>query len=308
MALLRRGSSRISEENFEQRRQREKAKDGALAVSLAWNDPSDLDLHAEVFLAKGGKGHIFYGNKQDAGGYLDVDMHAHDEHEVPEPVENIFWKKPPAGVYSITVKLYRKRPVGTPGQVRFRALLKREDEEDISREGAVGENCDIRRDVEVFRFTVDDEGECTMGVIGSPLPTPKPAPKSKAMRRPAAAGVMKAMKAMKVMKAMKKPMKKVMKKVMKVSKSTVAKGKKAKVMVWKGSKGKVKTKSGLKKEDLVKSKSRKIVSAKKSKQGKESKWAKATAKARAIKGYTGFKAIKKGSSFYEKAKEVMADL
>merc|ERR1719253_933619 len=110
-------------------------------------------------------------------------------------------------------------------------------------------------------------------------------------------------------KVMKKAMKKVMKKMEKVMKvTTVAKGKKAKVQVYKGLKGKIKTKGGLKKEDLVKSKKGKIVSAKRSKHGKESKWAKATAKARAIKGYIGFKAIKKGSSFYEKAKEVMSEM
>merc|ERR1719440_2532432 len=110
------------------------------------------------------------------------------------------------------------------------------------------------------------------------------------------------MKSMKVMKkAMKKPMKK---KAMKVT--TVAKGKKAKVQVYKGIKGKVKTKGGLKKEDLIKSKRGKIVSAKRSKQGSESKRAKATKKAREIKGYTGFKAIKRGGSFYAEAKKVMA--
>merc|ERR1719498_826246 len=98
------------------------------------------------------------------------------------------------------------------------------------------------------------------------------------------------------------------KKVMKVMKkvSVVAKGKKAKVAVWRGKK--LKTSGGLKKEDLVKSSKRKIVSASRSQQGKKSKWSKATAKARAIKGYTGFKPIKKGTSFYEKAKEVMADM
>merc|ERR1712146_499198 len=116
------------------------------------------------------------------------------------------------------------------------------------------------------------------------------------------------MKAMKSMKVMKKAMKKkaMKKKVMKIS--TIAKGKKAKVQVFKGTKGKVKTKGGLKKEDLIKSKKGKIVSAKRSKHGAESKWAKATAKARAIKGYTGFKAIKRGGSFYAKAKEVLAEM
>lgn len=107
------------------------------------------------------------------------------------------------------------------------------------------------------------------------------------------------------------PMKKVIKTLMKkavkkVRVSSIAKGKKAKVAVWRGKKSK--TKSGLRKEDLVISKSRKVVSAKKSELGKKSKWAKATAKARAEKGYKGFKPIKRGTSFYDKAKEIMSDL
>merc|ERR1712151_1184986 len=90
-------------------------------------------------------------------------------------------------------------------------------------------------------------------------------------------------------------------------KSTIAKGKKSKVEVFKGTK--LKTKGGLKKEDLMRSRSqKKIVSVRASRAGKDSKWARATAKARAIKGYTGFKAIKKGSSFYEKAKEILAQM
>merc|ERR1719217_180600 len=101
----------------------------------------------------------------------------------------------------------------------------------------------------------------------------------------------------KPMKVMKKPMKKV---------SVVAKGKKAKAQVWRGKK--TKTKTGLTKADLIKSKANKIVSAKKSEAGKKSKWAKATAKARAEKGYKGFRPIKRGTSFYDKAKEIMSDL
>merc|ERR1712118_340684 len=118
---------------------------------------------------------------------------------------------------------------------------------------------------------------------------------------------MKVMKKAMKKKAMKKVMKKAMKKkVMRVSK--VAKGKKAKVQVYKGLKGKVKTVGGLKKDDLTKSKKGKIVSAKRSKAGKESKWAKATAKARAAKGYTAFRSLKKGGSFYEKASEFMREM
>lgn len=310
MALLRRGSSRISEANFESRLQREKAKEGAITTSLAWNDPSDLDLHAFVYLASGGMQSINYGNARAAGGFLDVDMHARDGSEVAEPVENIFWKKPPAGTYSIHVHLYRKR--GTRGSaIPFRALLKREDEEDLSKEGEVGEES-TQRSVECFRFSVDEDGEVKMGRVGTPYPGPAPTFKQgglashlPAMRatRNRATTSMKAMKAMKVMKVMKKVMKK---KAMKVS--TVAKGKRAKVQVYRGLKGKIKTSGGLKKEDLIKNKKRKIVSAKKSKQGAESKWAKARKKAYEIKGYSGFKAVKRGSSFYAKAKEVMAEM
>jgi len=303
---LRKGSSRISEENFSCRLQREKAKTGAVTASLAWNDPSDLDLEATVILEKGGHAKIYYGNKQAAGGNLDVDMHARDGQEVDEPVENIFWKKPPAGVYSIAVNLYKKR--GTRGAaIPFRVLLKRDGEDDLSKEGQVENEPDQRR-VEVFRFTIDEDGEVSMGRLGTPLPDPKPGPALvsgggragvlgavRVMRRARPRRAMKAMKAPKVMKVMK---------AMKVS--AVAKGKKAKLSVWKGKK--VKTVGGLKKTDLVKSKHRKIVSAKRSEQGRNSKWSKATAKARAIKGYTGFKAIKKGTSFYEKAKELMADM
>lgn len=305
MALLRRGSSRISEENFNGRLQREKAKTGAVSVSLAWNDPSDLDLEASVYLSlpTGGMAKIFYGNKQAAGGYLDVDMHARDGEESSEPVENIFWKKPPAGVYIIYVNLYKKR--GTRGAaIPFRALLRREGEDDLSREGEVEMEPSKSRRVEVFRFTVDKDGEVSMNRVGGPPPGIKPGPMNTGgggfgsgfggrapMRRAPAPRAMKA----KVMKVMK---------VMKVSK--IAKGKKAKVAVWRGKK--VKTSGGLKKDDLVKNKKKKIVSKTRQKQGQDSKWARACAKARALKGYTGFKAVKRGGSFYEKAKELMKDM
>merc|ERR1711904_525098 len=96
-------------------------------------------------------------------------------------------------------------------------------------------------------------------------------------------------------------------KVMKVMKSSkVAIGKKAKLQVWKGQK--VKTKGGLKKDDLVKSKTGRIVSKKASEKSKQSKWSKATKQAYQVKCYSGFKAIKKGTSFYEKAKEMMGSM
>merc|ERR1719235_2266236 len=97
---------------------------------------------------------------------------------------------------------------------------------------------------------------------------------------------MKAMKAMSAMKAMKTmAMKAMAMKAMKAKKkSKIAMGRMAKSMVFKGSK--VKTSGGLTKTDLMKSKSGKIVSKKKSASGKATytknlaKWASAVSKAR----------------------------
>merc|ERR1712032_894133 len=100
---------------------------------------------------------------------------------------------------------------------------------------------------------------------------------------------MKAMGAMKMAKAMKMGMK--MKMAMKVSK--IAKGKRARASVFGGSK--VKTTSGLKKSDLKKNKSGKIVSIKASAAAKKKKgykkitaWGAAFAKARKALGVKGF--------------------
>merc|ERR1719428_2266912 len=102
------------------------------------------------------------------------------------------------------------------------------------------------------------------------------------------------MKAMKAMKAMKKK-----------AVSKIAKGKLAKLVVFNGTKEK--TYTGLKKSDLIKSKSGKIVSKKQSANGKKSYanikgWTVAVQKARKALGVKGFVAVKKGPALYKKAK------
>merc|ERR1712232_896223 len=184
-------------------------------------------------------------------------MHANTV--VSEPVENIFWKKPPAGVYTIFVKLYARRGNQHP-QIPFRVLLKRDGEDDLSKEGTVANRGDC---VTCFTFSVDDEGEIKVASTAAV-----------ASRAPMKASMKVAMKA-----PMKAPMKV----------SVVARGKKAMVKVWKGQK--LKTQGGLKKGDLVKSRKGKIVSRKRSESSRASKWSKATAKAYALKGYTGFKPV-----------------
>merc|ERR1711879_261078 len=107
-----------------------------------------------------------------------------------------------------------------------------------------------------------------------------------------------------VMKAMRAAAMKAMKKAKKVSK--IAKGSRAKASVFSGSKEK--TKGGLKKSDLVKSKSGKIVSKKASAHGKKhyaaiKGWAQALQKARKELGLKGFVVIKKGTPLYNLAKK-----
>merc|ERR1712185_876660 len=88
--------------------------------------------------------------------------------------------------------------------------------------------------------------------------------------------------------------------------SKIAKGKRAKFSVWAG--GKEKTASGLKKTDLMKSKTGKLVSKKSHAAGKKAykhikAWTDACQKARKELGVKGFVPFKKGSALYKKAKE-----
>merc|ERR1712226_1668220 len=100
-------------------------------------------------------------------------------------------------------------------------------------------------------------------------------------------------------KAMKKSAMKAMKKAMKTK--VVATGSLAKFLVFRGSR--TKTSGGLKKTDLKKNKSGKIVSAKMSAAGKKNYanirgWVQAVTKARAALKVKGFVVIKKGSPLY----------
>merc|ERR1711907_499871 len=102
----------------------------------------------------------------------------------------------------------------------------------------------------------------------------------------------KAMKAMKAMAAMK---------AMKAMKKKPISAKLAKRHAFFGKIDK--TATGLKKTDLVESKKGKIVSKKKSLLGKKSPWIAAVNKARKELKIKGFAATKKGTPFYNKAKE-----
>jgi hypothetical protein len=111
-------------------------------------------------------------------------------------------------------------------------------------------------------------------------------------------------KTMPPMAAMKKPAKAAMKPMK--AKNRVSKvGTKAQVLAGK----KERTKSGLRKEHLVKSKGGKTVTRRKSAAGKKvfeqnlSRWILACSRARAELGLTGFVPVKKGTAFYDKTRE-----
>lgn len=92
-------------------------------------------------------------------------------------------------------------------------------------------------------------------------------------------------------------------KVMKVSKSKIAKGKRAKTLVYTGKFQK--TVGGLTKDKLAKNSKGKIVSKRLQAHGKKafaniSRWVEAFLEARAELGLTGFVAIKTGSPLYAK--------
>merc|ERR1712185_505302 len=106
----------------------------------------------------------------------------------------------------------------------------------------------------------------------------------------------KAMKAMKAMAAMK---------AMKAMKKKPVSAKLAKRHAFFGKIDK--TASGLKKTDLVQTKTGKIVSKKRSLNGKKSPWIAACQKARKELKIKGFAVVKKGTPLYKKAKELYAN-
>merc|ERR1719373_1141939 len=96
----------LSNEVMNPRLARESAQTGEITASLVWNGRSDLDLHAWVALKSGGSEHIYFSQKSGTGGKLDVNANA--SRVVQDPVENIFWDKPPAGTYWVWVHNYQK--------------------------------------------------------------------------------------------------------------------------------------------------------------------------------------------------------
>jgi hypothetical protein len=103
--------------DIDQRLEREKAKSGAWQVTLAWDGPSDLDLHVRC----PGGGHIYFDAPRGCGAELDVDMNADGRRVSRSPVENVVWAATPAsGPYRVQVHYfdYAERRTPVPFVVR----------------------------------------------------------------------------------------------------------------------------------------------------------------------------------------------
>ena len=107
------------------------AKKGLVTVSLIWNTTDDLDLH----LVRGEKlpslgtynnsDMIYYGNKQNGWGHLDIDMNVRPK--TNKPVENIYMSHLEPGMFGVYVHYYRSHT--RMPSVKFRVLIQREGEE-----------------------------------------------------------------------------------------------------------------------------------------------------------------------------------
>merc|ERR1740139_521795 len=90
--------------------------------------------------------------------------------------------------------------------------------------------------------------------------------------------------------------------------STIAKSKRAKMLVFSGKK--TKTSTGLRADDLIRNKRGKIVSKKKQQLGKSNfrkglyLWNEAVTKARAFLRISGFRGIKKGTEYHDKVQSL----
>ena len=92
-----------TDDDMDERLEREGGKSGAVQVTLSWDDYNDLDLH--LFCPNGER--IYFNNKtSDCGGVLDVDMNVKPVSN--NPVENIVWENIPApGKYKVGVHFYK---------------------------------------------------------------------------------------------------------------------------------------------------------------------------------------------------------
>ncbi len=100
------------EKEIQKRLDREGGKNGAIRISLIWNNGNDLDLYVQTPV----KDIIAFNFKRSrCGGELDVDMNARKTQST-KPVENVFWsaKQAPFGTFVVAVHEYQNHGFRDP--------------------------------------------------------------------------------------------------------------------------------------------------------------------------------------------------
>jgi hypothetical protein len=129
---------------------RQDGRIGAVNVILTWNTLDDLDLH--VTCPSGEQ--IYYSNKNNCGGVLDVDMNSSSgTNKSTTPVENVTWPvgAAPAGTYKVEVDPYRKDS-SQPIEFKVELLIDGHKEEEYSR------HFDAPGKMSIFEFTLPYTG------------------------------------------------------------------------------------------------------------------------------------------------------
>lgn len=122
--------------------------EGALRISLAWNNPDDLDLHMRTPRGE----HLYFGNRRAGGAYLDLDMNGMDKHDDLNPVENIIFERESQieeGIYKVWVNQYNVR---SRDRIGFTLELEHGNTTlEFNRPQAMSRGSDV--DVITFRYT-----------------------------------------------------------------------------------------------------------------------------------------------------------
>lgn len=117
---------------------------GELRISLSWFNYDDLDIHVHT-----PSGKIYYGNRREDGGVLDVDMNVHPKGS-REAVENVTWKRisnMSPGNYRVCVRNFAPREtcdVGFQVEVEYKGEIQ-----------TFAYNKRVSEDVDVLEFRYD---------------------------------------------------------------------------------------------------------------------------------------------------------
>lgn len=136
--------------------------DGALRISLAWDNSDDLDLHINCPR----NGHVFYGNRR---GMLDVDMNACSNYNDKDPVENITYHNdmdvPKNQLIEVKVNNFTKRGQTTQGftvQVEYKG---------VTHEFTYSKALRDSQTIDVVNFRVKTDGTVELSALGSGVET-----------------------------------------------------------------------------------------------------------------------------------------